>query len=82
MFRIWIVASAIWVGYCAWRFWASCGLAPHGYDCRIFEAEEFKYFEIIGFRPLVAILICLPIATFLVALAGYWCRTGLRQKPD
>jgi hypothetical protein len=82
MLRVLIIAGAIWVGYCAWRFWASCELAFDVYGCRIFDAEGLRYFGTIEYRRIVAILICLPVATFFIALPAYWWRSRSTQQPD
>lgn len=82
MFRVLIVASVIWVGYCAWRFWVSCELDSDVYGCRIFDAEGLKSFGTIEYRRIVAILICLPIVTFFIALPAYWWRNRPPPGPN
>jgi hypothetical protein len=58
MFRVWIIASAIWVGYCAWHFWASCELEVSAHEVELGTGSNLR-----RTRRLTMYLVALDCAT-------------------
>jgi hypothetical protein len=77
LFRLWLVGSLLWIGYCAWRSDLTCWWRFETEPwCRDPVTDLFSYYRSIALRMIGA-----PLLAGLGIIAALWVGAGFRRRP-
>jgi hypothetical protein len=85
LWRLWILASVLWVAFHGWRFWDKCipgsegdVWCPIGHDDWVRDLRYFDYADVLRntawiFGP--------PVACLIIGLGVLWVGDGFSERP-
>ena len=79
IFRLWLVASAGWIGYRAWESGLACPFA-WALDVEDSVGPWCKYRDAAYYAELVAGMIGVPLLAAIAILAAAWVFAGFRAR--